>query len=136
MEARRARCVIAGNMELHLRRVNDPPTPLEGARFLVDRLWPRGVKKTALRADGWLKDVAPTNTLRRWFAHDPAKWPEFRRRYFAELDANPQALRPILEAAARGPVTLLFAAQDRDHNNAVALRDYLLTRLTCKPSAG
>ncbi len=107
--------------------VREPATPQDGTRFLVDRLWPRGVRKSALRLAAWLKEVAPSDALRRWFRHDPAKWPEFRRRYFAELDQRPEGWRPIVTEAARGPVALLFGAQDREHNNAVALRDYLLS---------
>lgn len=100
-----------------------------GAYFLVDRIWPRGVKKEALPLDGWLKDVAPSDKLRTWFAHDPKKWPEFQRRYFAELDGNPEAWRPLLHAARTGTVTLLFGAKDLEHNNAVALKAYLESKM-------
>lgn len=110
---------------IRVKRVYDPPDPDDGQRFLVERLWPRGVKKEALALDGWLREVAPSDGLRRWFGHDPAKWEEFRRRYFQELDARPEAVRPLLEAARRGNVTLLFSARDTAHNNAVVLRDYL-----------
>ena len=110
-----------------IARVYDD-VPAAGRRFLVDRLWPRGVRKDALRIDGWCKDAAPSNELRRWFAHDPQRWPEFRRRYTAELDAPPEAERPLLEFARAGDVTLLYAARDREHNNAVVLRERLLTR--------
>jgi uncharacterized protein YeaO (DUF488 family) len=109
--------------------VYDPPSPTDGKRFLVDRLWPRGVSASTLRIDGWLKDVAPSDALRRWFGHDPRRWDEFVRRYSAELDARPQAWAPLLQAAREGPVTLLFSARDTAHNNAVALRAYLLQRL-------
>lgn len=114
---------------IQVQRVYDAPSAQRGTRFLVDRLWPRGVKKGALSLDGWLKDAAPSDELRRWFAHEPAKWPEFRRRYFAELKAHPDAVQPILDAAIRGQVTLLFGATDSGHNNAVALREYLEARL-------
>ncbi|OAJ56920.1 hypothetical protein A6V36_32545 [Paraburkholderia ginsengiterrae] len=110
-------------------RVYGLPADEGGARFLVDRLWPRGVKKDALRVDGWLKDVAPSSALRTWFGHDPQRWDEFQHRYEAELDANPAAWKPLLDAASRGPVTLLFAAHDPEHNNAVVLRDYILRAL-------
>ncbi len=100
-----------------------------GAYFLVDRLWPRGMKKEALPLDGWLKDVAPSDTLRTWFGHDPKKWAEFQRRYFAELDRKPETWRPLLEEARSGTVTLLFAAKDPEHNNAVALKSYLEAKL-------
>ena len=110
---------------IRLKRIYDPPQPDDGARFLVDRLWPRGIRKEALYIDGWLKDVAPSADLRRWFGHDPQKWEEFQRRYFAELDGKPQALQAIREAVPRGNVTLLYSAHDTEHNNAVALQAYL-----------
>ncbi len=110
---------------LVVKRVYEPPGRQESARFLVERLWPRGMKKDSLKMDGWLKDVAPSDALRRWFGHDPAKWQEFRRRYWAELDARKDSWRPILEAARRGDVTLLYSARDTEHNSAVALKAYL-----------
>lgn len=116
------------SMAIRTKRVYEPAAAEDGVRFLVDRLWPRGVKKEPLRLDGWLKDAAPSDDLRRWFKHDPARWREFQRRYGAELDQRPAALRPILDAAARGPVTLLFSARNVEHNNAVALAEYLKRR--------
>jgi uncharacterized protein YeaO (DUF488 family) len=98
-------------------------------RFLVDRVWPRGVSRDALRLDGWLQEAAPSDELRRWFGHDPERWEGFKRRYFAELDARPEAWRPLLEAAREGDVTLLFGARDEERNNAVALREYLERKL-------
>src|SRR5436305_448575 len=107
---------------LTVKRVYKAPEPGDGTRFLVERLWPRGVKKETLRMmDAWLRDVAPSNALRRWFGHEPAKWKEFRRRYSAELDAKLESLQPILEAMRQGDVTLLYSAHDKEHNNAVAL---------------
>ena len=94
--------------------------------FLVDRLWPRGIAKTDLAYDEWLKDVAPSNELRKWFGHDPAKFAQFRERYRAELDAHPAAAGPILDALGRGPVRLLYSAKDTDHNQAVVLQEWLL----------
>jgi uncharacterized protein YeaO (DUF488 family) len=114
---------------IRVRRVYDSPEAGDGTRFLVERLWPRGMKKESLRMDAWLKEVAPSDALRRWFGHDPAKWEEFQRRYRAELDAKPQAWRPILEAARPGAVTLLFSARDVERNNAVTLKAYLEKRL-------
>jgi uncharacterized protein YeaO (DUF488 family) len=114
---------------INIRRVYDEPAKDGGVRFLVDRIWPRGVKKETLHLDGWLKDVAPTDELRHWFGHDAAHWAEFRRRYQAELDANPSAWRPIIDAAQKGTVTLLFGARDEEHNQAVVLRDYLTSKL-------
>ena len=107
-----------------LKRARDAASPQDGVRFLVDRLWPRGVKKTDLRIDGWLKDVVPSDSLRRWFGHDPKKWSEFRRRYHAELDQHPEVCGEIRKAARRGRVTLVYSAHDAEHNNAVALKDY------------
>ena len=110
---------------IRIKRVYDPPDHADGARFLVERLWPRGMKKEALQLDGWLKEVAPSDALRRWFGHDPARWEEFQRRYFAELEHKPTAWQPIVEAARRGHVTLLYSARDTERNNAVALKAYL-----------
>jgi uncharacterized protein YeaO (DUF488 family) len=112
-----------------VKRVYDPAEAGDGARFLVERLWPRGIRKEALKLDGWLKEVGPSDGLRRWFHHDPSRWHEFRRRYTAELRARSEALQSLLEAARRGPITLLYAARDRQHNSAVALRDYLKRKL-------
>jgi uncharacterized protein YeaO (DUF488 family) len=96
-----------------------------GRRFLVDRLWPRGIKKDDLPLDGWLKDLAPSDELRRWFAHDPKRWKEFVKRYEKELDAHPDAVEPLRKAAKRGKVVLLYGAKDEEHNNAVVLKHYL-----------
>ena len=114
---------------IKVRRVYEPATEDEGARFLVERLWPRGIKKEALALRAWALEAAPSAALRRWFGHDPSRWQEFRRRYVAELDAAPGAWRPLLEAARAGDVTLLYSARDTQHNSAVALRDYLERRL-------
>ena len=108
-----------------IKRVYDRPEPTDGTRFLVERLWPRGMKKGTLRMDGWLKEVAPSDALRRWFGHDLAKWQEFQSRYFAELDNNPETWQPIVEAAQRSDVTLLYSARDAEHNNALALKAYV-----------
>jgi uncharacterized protein YeaO (DUF488 family) len=123
---------------IQLKRVYDHPEPTDGARFLVERLWPRGVKKTALPLTGWLKEVAPSDTLRRWFGHDPTKWEEFQHRYFAELDSRPEAWHAILEAARGGQVTFLYSARDTEHNNAVALKTYVegLLRHTAEKAHG
>jgi len=115
---------------IRIKRAYDPPDPEDRQRFLVDRLWPRGVRKEALAVDAWLKDVAPSDGLRRWFGHDPAKWEAFQQRYFAELDEKPQAWQPLLEAAGQGDITLVYGARDPQHNNAVALKAYLEHKLT------
>ncbi len=114
---------------IKIKRVYEPPAPDDGQRFLVDRLWPRGIKKERLQLAGWLKDVAPSDELRRWFGHDPAKWEAFCRRYFAELEAKPEVWQLLLEAAREGNVTLLFSARDETHNNARALKAFLEERL-------
>jgi uncharacterized protein YeaO (DUF488 family) len=110
---------------IKLKRVYEPPEPDDGMRVLVERLWPRGMRRDALRLDAWMKEVAPSDALRRWFNHDPARWTEFQERYAAELAANRPAWLPIVDAARRGTVTLLFSAHDVEHNNAVALRAYV-----------
>lgn len=115
---------------ISLKRAYDPVHASDGRRFLVERLWPRGVKKPALRIADWLKDVAPSSQLRKWFSHDPAKWDEFRRRYFAELNAHRDVLQPLLEAAKLGKVTLVYSSHDQEHNNAVALKEYLESKLS------
>ena len=106
----------------------EPVTRADGKRFLVERLWPRGLSKTKLRLDAWLKDVAPSTELRQWFGHDPKKWPQFRARYFRELDSRPDSWRPIVSAARGHPVTLAYSSHDEEHNNAVALKQYLQTK--------
>lgn len=117
-----------GKKMISTKRVYEPFEAADGVRFLVERLWPRGMKKESLHMDGWLKDVAPSDSLRRWFGHDPAKWTEFRERYFAELDGKPNAIRPIMDASRQGNVTLLYSAHDTVANNAAALKEYLLKR--------
>ena len=93
--------------------------------FLVDRLWPRGVRKEKLGIQAWVREAGPSDRLRHWFGHDPAKWPEFKRRYTRELHEHPETWRPLAEAALRGPMILLFGAKDTEHNNAVALKEFL-----------
>lgn len=114
---------------IQLKRVYEPSASADGARFLVERLWPRGVKKSSLEIKAWLKDAAPSADLRKWFHHDPARWNEFRRRYFAELQENPASWLPMLKAARRGDVTLIYSSHDPEHNNAVALKEFLIQNL-------
>lgn len=113
---------------LHLKRVYDPPSPEDGQRILVERLWPRGLTKAKAAVDLWLKDVAPSPELRKWFAHDPAKWDEFKKRYWKELQARPEAVDPLRKAARDGAVTLVYAAHDQEHNGALALQEFLTQR--------
>jgi uncharacterized protein YeaO (DUF488 family) len=113
---------------IRLKRAYDPVEEEDGARFLVDRLWPRGIRKGDLEIEAWLKEIAPSNDLRRWYGHKPEKWDEFKARYYSELDEGERSLRPLREATDRGTITLIYAARDREHNNAVALREYLETK--------
>ena len=110
---------------IQLKRVYDAPAKADGTRFLVERLWPRGIKKSDLSGVAWLKEIAPSTELRKWFHHDPERWSDFRKRYFDELQHQREALSPILTAAQRGTVTLLYSSHDTEHNNAVALREFL-----------
>jgi uncharacterized protein YeaO (DUF488 family) len=115
--------------DIDIARVYDRPLRPSGARvFLVDRVWPRGVRKADLDVDGWLKDAAPSAGLRKWFGHDPDKFEEFRRRYRAELDDDPAAAAPIVDAARDGKVLLMYGAKDTEHNQAVALREWVQDR--------
>ncbi|MDD2542612.1 MAG: DUF488 domain-containing protein [Desulfuromonadaceae bacterium] len=114
---------------IRIKRVYDQYEPDDGPRFLVDRLWPRGMKKENLPMDGWLKDVAPSDALRSWFGHDPAKWEEFCSRYDSELEVNSEAWQPILTMAQKQNLTLLYGAHDIEHNNAVAIRSFLEKKL-------
>lgn len=112
-----------------LKRAYDEPEAAGGRRFLIDRLWPRGVKKEKLLLDGWLKEVAPSDELRRWFGHDPERWTAFQQRYRAELDQKPESWRPLLAAAREGDITLVYSARDTQNNNAVVLKAYLEEKL-------
>ena len=107
------------------KRVYEPPSPGDGQRVLVDRLWPRGVSKEAAKVDIWLRDIAPSEELRRWYGHVPERWEEFKRRYHRELDRNPEAVARLREMLEDGPVTILFGARDERRNQAIALKEYL-----------
>ena len=113
---------------IRIKRAYEPSARGDGRRLLVERLWPRGMRKEALLLDGWLKEVAPSTELRKWFSHRVDRWVEFQRRYRRELSAHSDAWSPILEASRRGPVTLVYSAHDPEHNAAVVLRDYLTRR--------
>lgn len=110
---------------VHIKRVYDQPAASDGMRVLVDRLWPRGLGKDAAKVDLWLKEVAPSAALRKWFNHDPERWSEFKRRYDRELTNNVEAVEQLRKLANSQPLTLLFAAHDTEHNNAVALLEFL-----------
>jgi uncharacterized protein YeaO (DUF488 family) len=111
-------------VQVAIKRIYEPPSPADGRRILVDRLWPRGVSKAKARLDAWMKDVGPSDELRRWFDHQPERWAEFRRRYIDELKTN-AALAALRDEAAAGPVTLLYAARDTAHNEAAVLAEQL-----------
>ena len=110
---------------IQLKRAYDPPSPKDGQRILVERLWPRGLTKARAALDRWLKDVAPSRELRQWFAHDPAKWKQFQRRYWKELKAKQQPIDLLRSKAKHGRVTLIYAARDDEHNGALALKNFL-----------
>jgi uncharacterized protein YeaO (DUF488 family) len=117
---------MASENDLRIKRVYEPAEAGDGARVLVDRVWPRGVTKEAAALTLWLKDVAPSTALRKWFGHEPERWEEFCRRYHAELEQDQDGLAELRELRGKGRVTLLYGAHDTEHNQAVALRDYLL----------
>lgn len=110
---------------MKIKRVYEEPSKSDGKRILVDRLWPRGLTKEKAAVDMWLKEIAPSTDLRKWFGHDPAKWNEFQKRYIKELDANPEPVNTIKELAKKGTVTLIYGARDEEYNDAVVLRGYL-----------
>jgi uncharacterized protein YeaO (DUF488 family) len=116
-------------MAIDLKRAYDRPAKSDGRRILVDRVWPRGLAKGDLQIDAWLKNLAPSTELRKWFGHDPAKWDEFRKRYARELEQHADALEELVEKARAGHVTLVFSAKDTERNNAAALKEHLEQRL-------
>lgn len=116
-------------MLIKAKRIYDAPAADDGMRILVDRLWPRGLKKDSAPIDLWLKEIAPSDALRQWFGHKPAKWPEFKKRYFDELRSKQDSVAVLRQHARVGAVTLLYSAKDEKHNNAVALLEYLQFQL-------
>jgi uncharacterized protein YeaO (DUF488 family) len=118
--------VPAANVKL--KRAYEPPSPEDGTRILVDRLWPRGVSKQKAALDHWMKEIAPSTELRKWFGHDPKRWKEFRRRYAEEMRQHPDLLAELRSLARRHKITLVYSAHDETHNDAVVLRDVLLGR--------
>jgi len=110
---------------VRVKRVYDQPAKADGYRMLVDRLWPRGLKKSEARIDEWLREIAPSTALRKWFKHDPDKWKEFKKKYSAELDDHREQVEKLVREARKRTITLLFSARDTEHNNAVALKEYI-----------
>ena len=115
---------------LKIKRVYDPPSPNDGKRILIDRLWPRGLKKEDAKVDDWIKEVAPSTKLRTWYGHDPKKWSEFKRRFFSELRRRQDLVEGIVSASRKGTVTLLFGSREERFNNAVALKEFVEARMS------
>lgn len=115
-------------LDIKFKRAYERPSKLDGTRVLIDRLWPRGVAKTETAIDHWFRDLAPSTELRKWFNHDPARWDEFRDRYTAELMRHQEQLDELLQMASQGPLTLVYGARDKQHNDAVVLKDVLAAR--------
>jgi len=112
-------------MNIQIKRVYEQPSPHDGFRILVDRLWPRGVTKKNAKIDLWIKEIAPSSSLRQWFGHDPNKWNEFKRRYYEELNENKVLVTEFVKLVKKEKTTLVYGAKDQKHNNAVVLKDYL-----------
>ena len=112
-------------MTIQLKRVYELPQATDGKRILIDRLWPRGLTKEKAKIDLWLKDIAPSTELRKWFGHDPAKWNEFKKRYYEELKRNNEVVSKLVELIRNGKITLVYGARDEEHNDAVELKEYL-----------
>jgi len=122
-------------MSIRIKRAYDKPAADDGYRVLIDRLWPRGVSIADLKVDSWLKQIAPSDELRKWFGHDESKWDEFKRRYWAELKSHTEELQELVQRTEAGRVTLVYAARDTMHNNALALKEYLETQWGTLPSS-
>lgn len=120
------------SIQIKVKRVYEDPARSDGSRVLVDRIWPRGLAKEDAQLDAWLKDIAPSAALRKWFGHEPTKWSTFKRKYFQELDERGDVLERLGEVASKKNLTLLFAAKDCEHNNAVALKEYVDRELAAK----
>jgi uncharacterized protein YeaO (DUF488 family) len=122
-------------MEIRVKRIYESPEPADGHRLLVDRLWPRGISKESASLDAWMREVAPSSELRRWFGHDASRWREVKRRYGVELDIHQDLVAEILSLARERPVTLIYSARDSNHNQAVALEEYLSAKVKATPIA-
>jgi uncharacterized protein YeaO (DUF488 family) len=113
---------------IEINRIYDEPNKKDGFRILMDRLWPRGLTKDRVKVDLWMKEIAPSNELRKWFGHDPEKWPEFKQRYFAELGDKRELVDQIRDRSKKGKVVLLYGAKEKRFNNGVALKEYIETK--------
>jgi uncharacterized protein YeaO (DUF488 family) len=122
--------------EIQLKRAYDKPSSGDGYRILIDRIWPRGISKDELKIDEWLKDIAPSTDLRKWFGHEPVKWDDFKKRYFKELKQKKELTKKITEKMKNHNITFIYSAKDREHNNAVALKEYIenVKRLSVRSS--
>ena len=116
---------MSRQLDVRLKRAYEAPAESDGRRYLVDRIWPRGICKAEAEFEDWLKEIAPSNELRKWFDHDPQRWAEFRRRYLSELKQHRDALRELAEQACRKRITLVYGARDQEHNQAIVIRQYL-----------
>ena len=116
-------------MTIHIKRAYEKPASNDGQRILVDRLWPRGISKDAAKIDFWPKEIAPSNELRKWYGHEPEKWEEFKKKYFAELDAIPEKVQELLDYVQKGTVTFVYSSKEERINNAVALKEYVEARM-------
>ncbi|MDD5169622.1 MAG: DUF488 family protein [Syntrophales bacterium] len=123
-------------MEIKIKRVYEKPEPEDGTRILVDRLWPRGLKKEAAKVDHWMRAISPSNDLRKWYAHDPDKWPEFQKRYGAELNGLEKDVDTLIEILGQGPATFLYSSTEQKINNAWALKLYLEKRMSKRNKPG
>lgn len=117
-------------MSIRLKRAYDEYSQEDGYRVLVDRLWPRGISKEKLHIDDWLKEIAPSNELRKWYGHDPEKWDQFKQRYYKELKDKEQLIQGLLQRIEAGPITLVYSTKETEYNNAVALKEYLLSQIS------
>ena len=118
---------------IRIKRVYEAPEEIDGRRILVDRLWARGLSKEKAKVDVWIKEIAPSTELRHWYGHDPQKWTEFKKRYTAELEANPENVEAILEEVQAGIVTFLYSSKEEQLNNAVALKEYIESAINAEP---
>ncbi len=137
MEALSGQAGVAGDeleINIQVKRAYDKPRPDDGSRILVDRLWPRGLNRKDLQIDDWVKELAPSNELRKWYGHERKRWKEFKKRYFQELESHAEATEQLIKEYGKSRLTLLYAAKDESYNNATALKEYLEKKAESRPS--